>query len=156
MSDIARLDIWLDVACLFKTRSEAQRACRGGKVDVNGDSARPNRVVRPGDAIVITRGAGRRQTVIVRGVASKHVPKAEARELYEDRTPAPTPEQLEVRDFERAYRADRLDSYTVGQVTPTNTTIIVRATLQWQDRGADEVTYTLVPATPVLKICGGV
>ena len=54
---------------------------------------------------MITRGAGRRQTVIVRGVASQHIPKAEARALYEDRTPAPTPEQLEVRDFERAYRA---------------------------------------------------
>ena len=31
-----RIDIWLDVACLFKTRSEAQRACKGGKVDLNG------------------------------------------------------------------------------------------------------------------------
>jgi ribosome-associated heat shock protein Hsp15 len=100
-----RIDLWLDIACLFKTRSEAQRACRGGKVDVNGEAARPNRIVRPGDEIVITRGAGRRQTVIVRGVASQHVPKAEARALYEDRTPAPTPEQLEVRDFERAFRA---------------------------------------------------
>ena len=101
----ARIDLWLDIACLFKTRSEAQRACRGGKVDVNGEAARPNRIVRPGDQIVITRGAGRRQTVVVRAVASQHIPKAEARALYEDRTPAPTPEQLEVRDFERAYRA---------------------------------------------------
>jgi ribosome-associated heat shock protein Hsp15 len=100
-----RIDLWLDIACLFKTRSEAQRACRGGKVDVNGEGARPNRIVRPGDEIVITRGAGRRQTVIVRGVAAQHIPKAEARTLYEDRTPAPTPEQLEVRDFERAFRA---------------------------------------------------
>jgi ribosome-associated heat shock protein Hsp15 len=100
-----RVDLWLDIACLFKTRSEAQRACRGGKVDVNGEAARPNRIVRPGDEIVITRGAGRRQTVIVRDVASQHIPKAEARALYEDRTPPPTPEQLEVRDFERAFRA---------------------------------------------------
>ncbi len=100
-----RIDLWLDIACLFKTRSEAQRACRGGKVDVNGEAARPNRIVRPGDEIVITRGAGRRQTVMVRDVASQHIPKAEARALYEDRTPAPTPEQLEVRDFERAFRA---------------------------------------------------
>ena len=44
-----RVDVWLDVACLFRTRSEAQRACRGGKVDVNGESARPNRIVRAGD-----------------------------------------------------------------------------------------------------------
>ena len=28
-----RLDVWLDVASLFKTRTEAQKACRGGKVD---------------------------------------------------------------------------------------------------------------------------
>ena len=100
-----RLDLWLDVACLFKTRSEAQRACRGGKVHVNGRAARPNRVVRAGDAIVITRGGGRRQTLIVLGTAERHVPKAEARLLYEDRTPPPTPEELEVRQFERAFRA---------------------------------------------------
>src|SRR5262249_8455489 len=28
-----RVDVWLDVACLFKTRSLAQAACRGGKVE---------------------------------------------------------------------------------------------------------------------------
>jgi ribosome-associated heat shock protein Hsp15 len=100
-----RIDLWLDVACLFKTRSEAQRACRGGKVDVNGGAARPNRIVRPGDEIVITRGGGRRQTVVVRGVAANHVPKAEARLLYEDRTPPPTAEEIEIRQFERAFRA---------------------------------------------------
>ena len=37
-----RLDVWLDIACLFKTRSEAKRACEGGKVDVNGEHAKPN------------------------------------------------------------------------------------------------------------------
>ena len=100
-----RLDLWLDVTCLFKTRSEAQKACRGGKVNVNGRAARPNRVVRPGDEIIITRGAGRRQTVVVLGLAGQHIPKAEARLLYEDRTPPPTPEEQEVRQFERAFRA---------------------------------------------------
>ena len=100
-----RLDLWLDVACLFKTRSEAQRACRGGKVDVNGQAARPNRVIRAGDEIVITRGAGRRQTVIVRGLALNHIAKAEARRLYEDRTPPPTPEEMEARQFEKALRS---------------------------------------------------
>jgi ribosome-associated heat shock protein Hsp15 len=104
-ADPERLDLWLDVACLFKTRSEAQKACRGGKVNVNGHAARPNRMVRPGDEIVITRGAGRRQTVVVRGTAEHHIPKAEARQLYEDRTPPPTPAELEVRQFERAFRA---------------------------------------------------
>ena len=64
--DSVRLDVWLDVACLFKTRSEAKRACEGGKVDVNGGSAKPNRALREGDRIRITRGQGRYQDVIVR------------------------------------------------------------------------------------------
>ena len=58
-----RLDIWLDVACLFSTRSEAQRACQGGKVDVNGQAAKPHRLVRAGDELRITRPLGRRQIV---------------------------------------------------------------------------------------------
>jgi ribosome-associated heat shock protein Hsp15 len=99
-----RLDHWLDVACLFKTRSEAQRACKAGKVDVNGRAARPNRVLRPGDEVRITRGATGRQTVLVRGFAAHHVAKAEARRLYEDRTPPPTPEELEARRLERLVR----------------------------------------------------
>ena len=31
-----RLDIWLDVACLARTRSQAKELCDGGKVEVNG------------------------------------------------------------------------------------------------------------------------
>ena len=27
-----RLDVWLDVACLFPTRSRAKAACEGGKI----------------------------------------------------------------------------------------------------------------------------
>ena len=45
-----RVDLWLDVACLFKTRSEAQRACGGGKVDVNGASAKAHRDKKWGEA----------------------------------------------------------------------------------------------------------
>ncbi len=98
----ARIDQWLDIACLFKTRSEAQTACKGGKVEVNRQAARPNRVLRVGDEVRITRAAGRRQIVVVRGFAARHVPKAEARTLYEDLTPPPTPEELETRRVLRA------------------------------------------------------
>ena len=100
-----RLDVWLDIACLFRTRSEAQKACKGGKVDVNGQSAKPHREVRPGDEIVITRPLGRRQTIVVRGLTDKHIPKAEARELYEDRTPPPTADEIEMRRLARLARA---------------------------------------------------
>ncbi|HEX5474922.1 MAG TPA: RNA-binding S4 domain-containing protein [Vicinamibacterales bacterium] len=96
-----RLDVWLDVACLFKTRSEAQKACKGGKVDLNGRAARPNREVRPGDTLVMTRPFGRRQTVVVKVLADQHVPKAEARLLYDDISPKPTAEETEMRRLAR-------------------------------------------------------
>ena len=105
MSDSVRLDVWLDVACLFKTRSEAKRACEGGTVDVNGSGAKPNRALREGDRIRITRGQGRFQDVIVRIVIDQHVKKSESRALYDDTTPKPTPQDQEVRRVERAYRA---------------------------------------------------
>ncbi len=73
-----RLDIWLDVACLFRTRSEAQNACKGGKVDVNGQPAKPNRLLRTGDELIISRPFGRKQRIVVRGLADRHVAKAYA------------------------------------------------------------------------------
>ena len=105
MSDAVRLDVWLDVACLFKTRSEAKRACEGGKVDVNGEHAKPHRVIREGDRIRIGRPFGRHQDLIVRIVIDQHVKKAEARVLFDDVTPKPTAEDIEMRRMERVYRA---------------------------------------------------
>lgn len=102
---VVRLDIWLDVACLFKTRSEAQRACKGGKVEVNGQSAKPHKEIKPGDEIEISRPLGRRQRIVVRAVAERHLPRAEARELYTDLTPQPTAEEIEARRIERMARA---------------------------------------------------
>jgi ribosome-associated heat shock protein Hsp15 len=105
VDDSVRLDVWLDVACLFKTRSEAKRACEGGKLEVNAEHAKPHRAVREGDRIRITRPFGRHQEVIVRIVLDQHVKKAEARVLYDDVTPKPTAEEIEMRRMERVYRA---------------------------------------------------
>ncbi len=104
MSDV-RLDVWLDVACLFKTRSEAQKACKSGKIDINGQPAKPHRTLRAGDEIQISRPFGRKQRIVVRSLTDTHVTKAEARALYEDLTPAPTAEEIETRRLERMYRA---------------------------------------------------
>lgn len=105
MNDTVRLDVWLDVACLFKTRSEAKRACEGGKVEVDGQHAKPNRALREGDRIRISRPYGHHQDVIVRIVIGEHVKKSEAKALYDDVTPKPTAEEVEMRRVERAYRA---------------------------------------------------
>ncbi len=96
-----RLDVWLDVACLYRTRSEAQKACKGGKVDVNGQRAKPHRDIRAGDEIAITRLHGVKQMVEVRALADRHLPKSAARALYDDRTPPPSAEDLELRQLLR-------------------------------------------------------
>jgi ribosome-associated heat shock protein Hsp15 len=95
-----RLDLWLDVACLFPTRSQAAAACAGGKVDLNGRAAAAHKLVRAGDRLEITFPRGRR-TFLVKGLAERHVPKAAARALYEETTPPLAPEVLEARRLER-------------------------------------------------------
>lgn len=100
-----RLDVWLDVACVFKTRSEAQKACKLGKVSVGGQVAKAHREVRAGDQLVIQRPMGRKQLLTVLGVADRSIPRAEARLLYDDTSPKPTPAEIELRKLERLYRA---------------------------------------------------
>lgn len=107
-----RLDAWLDVACLYKTRSEAKRACESGHVEVNGDRAKPHRTLREGDRLRLNRGLGRHQDVVVKVLIEQHVKKAEARVLFDDLTPKPTPEEIERRRIERLYRAAALAAGT--------------------------------------------
>jgi ribosome-associated heat shock protein Hsp15 len=122
-----RLDQWLDIACLFKTRSEATKACRLNKVIVNGQAAKPHRDVKIGDEMEIHRPLGRKQLVTVLGLAEGHIARAEARLLYEDRTPKPTPEEIELRRLERIYRA--------AATPPTRPDRDMRRTLRRLKRG---------------------
>jgi len=100
-----RLDVWLDVACLFKTRSEAQKACKAGRIEVNGQPAKPHRLVRAGDDVEIGRSFGRKQQLRIAAVTERRVRKSDARSLYEDLTPPPTPEEVAAKRAERLYRA---------------------------------------------------
>jgi len=122
-----RLDTWLDVACLFKTRSEATKACRLNKVIVNGQAAKAHREVRIGDEMEIHRPLGRKQLITVLGLADRHIARTEARLLYEDRTPKPTQEEIEVRRLERIYRA--------AATPPTRPDRDMRRTLRRLKRG---------------------
>ena len=51
-----RLDKWLWAARFFKTRSLTAEAITGGKVEINGERAKPSRIVRLGDRLNIRRG----------------------------------------------------------------------------------------------------
>jgi ribosome-associated heat shock protein Hsp15 len=88
-----RLDKWLWAARFYKTRSLAQTACDGGKVDVNGQAAKPSRVIRGGERIHLTMGEWRRE-LVVRALSERRGPASEARLLYDDLSPPPPPRAL--------------------------------------------------------------
>ncbi len=72
---------------------------------MNGERAKPHRLVREGDRVRLTRPFGRHQDVVIRIVLTDHVTRSEARALYDDVTPPPTPAEVEMRRLDRAYRA---------------------------------------------------
>ena len=112
-----RLDIWLDVACIFKTRSEAKRACKGGKILLNRHRGKPHYDIHVGDVLEVTMSGGRKRRLSVTGLADTHIPKARARELYTDVTQPPTAEEQALRDLLR--RAGRVaGSPTRRQTAP--------------------------------------
>lgn len=78
-----RLDKWLQVARVFKTRSQATRACVLGRVRVGGVVAKAHRKVSVDDRIEIRR-QGRTRILQVMELQNKPVPKAQARTLYEE------------------------------------------------------------------------
>jgi ribosome-associated heat shock protein Hsp15 len=85
-----RVDKWLWAARFFKTRSLAAQACAGGKVDVNGEAAKPARAVRPGDRLTVTLPGGQRIGRVL-GLSERRGPASEARTLWEDLTPPAPP-----------------------------------------------------------------
>ena len=53
-----RIDKWLWAARFFKTRALAARACDLGRIQSNGQPAKPARVVRVGDMLRLTNDGG--------------------------------------------------------------------------------------------------
>jgi ribosome-associated heat shock protein Hsp15 len=88
--DSLRIDKWLWAARVFKTRSLAATACAGGKVDVNEQSVKPSKLVRPGDLLHVTIGPMRRVLRII-ALSERRGPAPEARWLYDDLTPPAPP-----------------------------------------------------------------
>jgi ribosome-associated heat shock protein Hsp15 len=83
-----RVDSWTWAVRLFKTRSLAAAACRGGHVRVNGDKAKPAQPVRIGDEVRV-REAGVERIVTVRRLIVKRVGASVAVECFDDLTPKP-------------------------------------------------------------------
>jgi ribosome-associated heat shock protein Hsp15 len=101
-----RIDRWLWSVRLLKTRTAATAACGGGHVKVNGTTAKPSTLVRPGDEVVAQLGE-RRVVLEVISCIDKRVGAPIAAACYLDRTPAPPPGVANVPVFVRDASAGR-------------------------------------------------
>jgi len=81
--DRVRIDKWLWAARFFKTRSVATDAVNGGKVEINGERAKPAKTVKPGDEIRLRLGPYE-HILIVRALGERRGPASVAQTLYEE------------------------------------------------------------------------
>lgn len=89
--DKLRIDKWLWAARFYKTRSLATDEITKGRVQVNGQDAKPSREVKPGDTVTVRSGPVVR-TVQVLGLSNLRGPAPVAQALY-----AETPDSLATR-----------------------------------------------------------
>src|SRR5271163_328490 len=78
-----RIDKWLWAARFFKTRSLAAKACELGRIQSNGQTAKPARDVRIGDMLRITSPGGEFQVEVLL-LAEVRGPAAVAQTLYRE------------------------------------------------------------------------
>ena len=78
-----RIDKWLWAARFFKTRSLASRACELGRIQSNGQPAKPAREVREGDLLHVKNDSGDFQ-VLVLGLSEMRGPAVVAQRLYRE------------------------------------------------------------------------
>lgn len=81
-----RVDKWLQVARVFKTRSQATKACNLSRVRVNGQVVKPHRNLTVDDKVEIELRDWTR-ILVVKELRDKPLPKAEVPRLFEDLSP---------------------------------------------------------------------
>lgn len=96
--DDTRIDKWLWAARFFKTRSQATDAVTGGKVEINGESAKPSKSVKVGDRIRLRLGPVEFRLTVT-GIAERRGSAAVAQTLY-----AESPESIAERERVAAQR----------------------------------------------------
>ena len=98
--DSVRVDSWLWAVRLFKTRSAATEACRGGHVKVNGTTAKPATAVRVGDRVAARVHDRDREVEVVR-LIDKRVGPPVAAECLVDHSPPPPPKETSIPAWQR-------------------------------------------------------
>jgi ribosome-associated heat shock protein Hsp15 len=78
-----RIDKWLWAARFFKTRAIAARACELGRIEANGQPAKPSREVRTGDLLQVKNEGGDFHVEIL-ALREMRGPAAVAQTLYRE------------------------------------------------------------------------
>jgi ribosome-associated heat shock protein Hsp15 len=78
-----RIDKWLWAARFFKTRALAARACELGRIESNGQQAKPSREVRVGDMLRVKNDSGDFQMEVLL-LSEMRGPAAVAQTLYRE------------------------------------------------------------------------
>jgi ribosome-associated heat shock protein Hsp15 len=78
-----RIDKWLWAARFYKTRSQATEAVAGGKVEVNGESAKASKSVKPGDRVRIRVGPIE-YLLTIKAIGERRGSAPAAQALYEE------------------------------------------------------------------------
>ena len=102
----ARLDRWLWAVRLFKTRSLATEACRGGKIRVREEKVKPSYSIKVGETVTVQSGPITK-TIRVLGLIEKRVGAKLAPDFMEDLTPPEEYELLKMTAAQKVLRRDR-------------------------------------------------
>ena len=86
--DQHRIDHWLKLVCLFKTRTDAAEGVRGGHVKLNGQRVKPSTSLKEGDVVEFLRGEWQRRVVVV-VLPEGQLSKESGRTAYIDESPPP-------------------------------------------------------------------
>ncbi len=93
--DKLRVDKWLWMVRLFKTRTMASDACNAGKVKINGINCKPSREVKTGEELQVKIGQ-LQKTVQIIAFPKNRIPAKLIPDYYMDMTPAEEYERMKM------------------------------------------------------------
>jgi ribosome-associated heat shock protein Hsp15 len=93
---IQRIDKWLNISCLFKTRAQATKACEERRIKVNNDVTKPSRLIKSGDKVTVKTSGGKFFNVTILAISHKNVSVKDARLMYEREEPEMSDEAKEL------------------------------------------------------------
>ncbi len=131
-----RIDKWLWAARFYKTRGLAVDDLLLGRVEVNGQAAKPARELKVGDTVAVRRDTVTR-VVVVRGLSAIRGPAPVAQQLYEE-----TPESITAREKateQRRYAREPALSIEQGRPTKRGRRELDEARRGWGERWSASV-----------------